>query len=240
MQIGREGLERAAALKAAHATKSGWAHLIVGDDVVAELAADHIQVCLKQQRERAEREAAAQAGPAGEELVAADGDDVDGVSEEERAKTQRRAEREQAEREKTAALAHNGALGSAILKHLPRLKVDADVLKVLTTVAVAGELDDVAARGARYCFPGWSTEVARKNGKVKVEYLDKTQAGARARAFLAGASSMAEIAGRLFCLIAAARYADERGVARSNRSFSSLTVRDGLPYSEEVIERRGR
>ena len=38
------------------------------------------------------------------------------------------------------------------------------------------------------------------------------------------------------CLIAAARYADERCVAQSNRSLSSLTVRAGLPYSDEVVD----
>jgi ParB/RepB/Spo0J family partition protein len=55
-RLSREGLERATALKAAHATKSGWAHLIVGDDVMAELAADHIAAVLKQAKERAKRE----------------------------------------------------------------------------------------------------------------------------------------------------------------------------------------
>jgi hypothetical protein len=110
------------------------------------------------------------------------------------------------------------------------------VLKILTTVDVAGDLDGVAARGARYCFPGWATETAQKNGKVKVTYVEKAQAGARAREFLAGAGTMAEIAGRLVCLIAAARYADERCVARSNRSFSSLTIRGDLPYSDGVVD----
>lgn len=236
MQLGREGLERATALKAAHATKSGWAHLIVGDDVVAELAADHIATCLKQHRERVEREPDVESGLSVDQADEEGGDADRGLSTGEQAKADRRAEREQAERDKHAALAHNAELGSAILKHLPRLKVDADVLKVLTTVDVAGELDGVAARGARYCFPGWPTEVAQKNGKAKTEFLDKSQAGVRAREFLAGASSPAEIAGRLFCLIAAARYADEHCVARSNRSLRSLTIRDGLPYSDEVTD----
>jgi ParB/RepB/Spo0J family partition protein len=235
MRLGREALERATALKAAHATKSGWAHLVVGEDVMAELAADHVATVLKQVRERAEREAAAEDRHDHDD-GSAGGGEADAVSTEEQTKAKRRAEREQAEHDRKAAVAHNGELGSAILKHLPRLKVDADVLKVLTTVEVAGDLDGAAARGARYCFPGWTTETRLKNGKVKVTYLDKAQAGARAHEFLAGASTPAEIAGRLFCLIAAARYADERCVARSNRSFSSLAVRSGLPYSEEVVD----
>lgn len=165
MQLGREALERAAALKAAHATRSGWAHLIVGEDVMAELAADHIAAVLKQARERAEQTAAAEdAHDRGEDPMGED--ESDALSGEEQAKAQRRAEREQAERDKRAALAHNAELGAAILKHLALLKVDADVLKILTTVDVAGDLDGVAARGARYCFPGWTTETRQRNGKV--------------------------------------------------------------------------
>jgi len=110
------------------------------------------------------------------------------------------------------------------------------VLKVLTIIDVAGDLDGIAARGARYAFPGWPVQTTQKNGKTKVEYLAKEQAGAKAREFLTGAGTMAEIAGRLFCLIAAARYADEQAVARSNRSFRSLRVRDRLPYSPEALD----
>jgi ParB/RepB/Spo0J family partition protein len=235
MRFGREALERAAALKAAHAAKSGWAHLIVGSDLVAELAAEHIASCLERQRQLA-RQSPPDDPDAEPSTDPVSDTDSEPVSTEDRAKEERRAQRAEQERERAMAVAHNSELGAAILKHLARLKVDVDVLKVLSSVEVAGDIDGLAARGARYAFPGWTTEVAQKNGKVKVEYLDKPAAGAKAREFLACADTVAEIAGRLFCLIAAARYADERAVARSNRSFSSLTVRSGLPYSGEVLE----
>jgi len=233
VRFGREALERASALKAAHATKSGWAHILVGQDVADELAGDYIAACLTNQRKLAEQSAAqtsdgTAAGSSGTVEPAA--------TSEAELKEQRRAERAEQERERDGAVARNAELGSAILKHLPRLKLDADVLKVLTTVDVAGDIDAVAARGARYAFPGWPTESMQKNGKIKVEYLDKAAAGAKAREFLAGGESLAEIAGRLFCLIAAARYADERAVARSNRSMCLLTVRPGLPYSSQALD----
>ena len=229
VRFGREALDRAAALKAAHPAKSGWAHLLVGQDIADELAADYIHACVRNQRQTAERTTAVSA-----EGGAAD-PDAEVPPSEDQAREQRRADREQAEREREHAVAHNAQLGAALFKHLARLKVDADVLKVLTAVDVAGDIEGVAARGARYAFPGWSTQVTQRGGKVKVEYLDKTQAGAKAREFVACGESMAEIAGRLFCLIAAARYADERAVARSNRSMSWLNVRQGLPYSGEVV-----
>jgi len=233
VRFGREALERAAQLKAAHDTKDGWHHLLVGKDLADELAADYIAACLTNQREMAERATA----PA---HALTDGGSDGGAgspapSEDER-KEQRRAERAEQEQARTAAVAHNAELGAAVLKHLARLKVDADVLKVLTAVDVGGDLDGIAARGARYAFPGWPTATTQKNGKTKVEYLTKEQAGVKAREFLAGAGTMAEIAGRLFCLIAAARYADEQAVARSNRSFCSLRVRDGLPYSAQALD----
>lgn len=232
VRFGREALERAAALKAAHPSKDGWHHLLAGQDLADELAGDYIAACLANQRDLAERAAAHKAS--GDDDAGA-GDEAAAPSEEE-VREQRRAERAEQDRARAEAVAHNAALGAAILKHLARLKVDADVLKVLTAIDVAGDLDGVAARGARYAFPGWAVETTQKNGKTKVEYLDKPHAGAKAREFLAGAGTMAEIAGRLFCLIAAARYADERAVARSNRSFSSLRVRDGLPYSAEALD----
>lgn len=232
VRFGREALERAAALKAAHPAKSGWAHLLVGQDVADELAADYIHACVENQRRLAE---SAVASPGADSAGHADDADPPPATEEEQRQT-RRAEREESERERQHAVALNAELGAALFKHVARLKVDVDVLKILTAVDVAGDIDGIAARGARYAFPGWTTEVVQRSGKVKVEYLDKPAAGAKAREFVARAESMAEIAGRVFCLIAAARYADERAVARSSRSMSWLNVRQGLPYSDEVID----
>ena len=230
VRFGREALERATALKAAYAAKSGWAHILVGQDVADELAGDYMTACLSNQRRIAEQSAATADDRPGTRTSTEPGASEDDERE------QRRAERAEQDREREHAVSHNAELGSAILRHLPRLKVDADVLKVLTVIDVAGDLDGVAARGARYAFPGWPTETTHKNGKVKIEYLDKSAAATKAREFLAGGESLSEIAGRLFCLIAAARYADERAVARSNRSMSSLTVRSGLPYSAQAID----
>ena len=233
VRFGREALERALALKAAHPAKSGWAHLLVGQDVADTLAAEQIHVGLENQRNLAKHTAA---GSSSGDAADADRADGEGPPSEERLREARRAERAEAERERQQAQAFNGDLGAALFKHLARVKVDVDVLKVLTAVDVAGDIDGIAARGARYAFPGWTTEVTQRNGKVKVEYLDKSAAGAKAREFVARGDSMAELAGRLFCLIAAARYADERAVARSNRSMSWLNVRGGVPYSDQVVD----
>ncbi len=233
VRLGREAVERASALKAAHAAKEGYSHLIVGQDVADELAADYIAACLSTQREAATwrpestAERSEDADTAGGDRQPASADEV---------REQRRAQRDADQLARREAAAHNTQLGAALFKHLMRLKVDAAVLKVLTAVEVAGDLDGIAARGARYGFPGWVQEGRQKNGKAKVEYLDKAEAGAKARAFLDGVDGLAEIAGRLFCLIAMARYADERAVARSSRSFSSLRVRDGVPYAGEVLD----
>ena len=232
VRFGREALERASALKAAHASRQGYEHLIVGQDVADELAADYITACLSVQRENSQREV---------ELTSARPDAAGGADEEpvelseEQLKAQRRQEREAEQQTRREAATHNAQLGAALFKHLARLKVDATVLKILTAVEVLGDLDGIAARGARYGFPGWTSETTLKNGKVKVEYLEKAQAGAKAREFLTGVDGLAEIAGRLFCLVAMARYADERCVARSARSFSSLRVHPGAPYAGEVL-----
>ena len=102
---------------------------------------------------------------------------------------------------------------------------------------MAGDLGGIAARGARYGFPGWPQETPRKNGATKIDYLAKDEAATKAREFLSHGKTPAEIAGRLFCLVAMARYANEQdAVANSNRSFYELRVGAGLPYSGEVID----
>jgi ParB/RepB/Spo0J family partition protein len=235
VRFGREAVEQAAAVKAVVASKEGWHHLIVGQDVADQLAGDYIAACLTvQQQAVARQQAYEQTHGTGESAPSSD-EIAEAPSEEELAE-QRRVDREAEQAQRRAAVAHNAALGAAVLKHLARLKVDSDVLKVLTAVDVGGDLAGIAARGARYGFPGWTTETTQKNGKVKVEYLTKEQAGAKARTFLENADSMAEIAGRLFCLIAMACYADEQAVARSARSFSSLTIGRELPYADRVVD----
>jgi len=56
VRFGREAVEQAVALKAAHASGQGWHHVIVGQDVGDELAGQYIAACLKSQRASARRE----------------------------------------------------------------------------------------------------------------------------------------------------------------------------------------
>ena len=232
VRFGREAVEQALALGAAHPTAQGWHHLIVGQEIADQLACDYIAAALKNQR------AMARQNRATEESGDARGDArTDAAPSEEELKRQRRTEREAERERRRAARAFNSELGAAILKHLARLKVDADVLKILTAIDVAGDIAAIAARGARYGFPGWAEESQTKNGTVKVEYLDKEQAAEKARAFLSNAGSLAELAGRLFCLVAMARYANESdAVANSKRSFYELSAASGLPFSHEVVD----
>ncbi len=233
VRFGREAVEQALALGAAAATSNGWHHLIVGQQVADQIAGDYIADCLRSQRATARREREHHGATAAH----SNGEQAGGTESEEDVKARRRAEREAEHARRRAAHAFNLELGAEALKHLARLKVDADVLKVLTAIDVASDLASVAARGARYGFPGWPEETQRKNATIKVEYLDKEHCAVRAREFLAVASGPAEIAGRLFCLIAMARYANEQdAVANSNRSFYELRVGSGLPYSDEVLD----
>jgi len=119
-------------------------------------------------------------------------------------------------------LAYNAELGAAVLKRLAKVRVDEAVVQILTAVDLHGQLDGIAARGARSCFPGWAQESQTKIGKTKVEYLPTTQAGGRAREFLAGAKSTADIAGRVIALLVCAHYAQEECVARSHQAVYTL------------------
>lgn len=235
VRFGHEAVEAAEQFGALHRAAAGgpWSALITGQDVADRLAADYIHACLQVQRDNRRRveQAAAERGQA------TNGDAAPAPPSEDELKDQRRREREAQQEARRKAESHNAELGAAIVKHLSRIKVDERVLKVLTTVDLDGDLQRIAARGARYGFPGWTTSVELKNGKTKTEYPAPGAATTKAREFLDGAKTPAEIAGRCIALIVMARHADENAVANSHRSFYQLHVSaDGVPWAADVLE----
>lgn len=236
VQFDASDLERAHALGAAHG--DGYSAIIVGADVAADLAADHLARAVKdlRQRARSERALARQAGtPAPRDAMGqpAGGHTVeDGASSEEQAEEARRAEREAEREARERATRLNLELGRAIYTTLSRVRVDDVVLKVLASVEIVGELGDVATRGARYGFPGWVTETTQKNGKTKYGYLEKAEAEQRASDYLARAAKPGEIAGRQLALLAMATYANQDAVAISNRSWHHITAKG--PWAAEA------
>lgn len=239
VRFNRTLVEQAIALKAAHPSQHGYEHLIVGHDVASQLAGDYIAACLKTQRDMAKRQRAqAEVEPAADKSAADEAVSAEDL--EQRRKDEQRRQREADKAKREAAFTHNEALGAALVKHLSKVKVDERAMKVLTAAPLAGDLAKIAARGARLGFPGWTTQTTRKNGSVKVEYLQSSQAEAKAREYLAGAKTAADIAGRSLALLAMARWADEAAVAQSQRSFYDLRFSGyaygdhGMPWRDEA------
>lgn len=245
VRFDREQLEQAQALKAAQASKHGYSALIVGQDVADQLAGDYIRAGLAVQRQRAEQESKwrerigeQRAGEGAGEGQHPGEAPVD----EEAAKEARRREREAEQEARRQAAAYNAELGAAVLRKLAKVRVDERVLRILTAVDLHGGLGQIAARGAGYCFPGWAQETQTKTGKTKVEYPSATDAGARAREFLAGAKTTGDIAGRAIALLVCAHYAQEECVARSAQVAYTLRPGGyaygparGLPWTGEVL-----
>lgn len=145
VRLGREAVEQALALKSAHASANGYAHVIVGQDVADQLATDYIGGCLKVQRANAKRAASAVAVSGGE--AASD------VETEEQRKLRLRGEREERKAARATAVAFNEELGAAVFRGLAKVRVDDRVLKVLTAANLSTDLGKLAARGARYGLP---------------------------------------------------------------------------------------
>ncbi len=240
--IDAEMIDQAASLGAAHRSEHGHSGLIVGQDVADQLVSDRIHALLKAERARARNQQAAASGAA-----SADAAGTPEPESEEQAAERRRAER-QAELDRRArAQAFNFELGIAVLKAFGKVRVDARVLRVLSAIDFNGELTELAARGARYGFPGWPTEETTAGGKAKVVYLERYKLARKANEFLAGAGNAAEIAGRCLALAIMAVMADEECVARSSRSMVSLhayrpssytvpgTEAHGLPWASGVV-----
>ena len=229
-------VEQAKALGAAHASENGYEHLIVGQEVADQLAADYIAGCLKVQRENAKRSADVPTDHGTGSVPDAPAAPVD----ESAAKEAARAQRAEEKAAREAAAKRNEELGLALVKHLSKIRVDDRVLKILTATDIGSQLGKIASRGARYGFPGWVQQTERKGGGVKREYLSPGEAQTKAVEYLSGARSTSEIAGRTLSLVAMARHADESAVAQSQRSLFSLrfTTYGGgsLPWSEEAAD----
>ena len=237
VRFGREVAGQAARLQAAHASASGYEHLIVGEDVGNMLAADHIRARLKIQRRSARELRERRREQANEAVSPGPGAQAQPETPEQAAE-RRRAE--QAARE--AAWHRNEALGAAIVKHLSKIRVDDRVLRILTAAPLDAKLGKIAERGARLGFPGWLTRTEGSNGTTKVAILDGAGAEAKAREYLDGARSAPDVAGRAVALLAMARWADESPLAQSRRSYFELsfgdswTGRTGVPWSAAAGE----
>lgn len=249
MRFAREALEQALSLKVAFADERGYSHLIVGDDVVAQILGDQVTAQLKHARETAKKNSDAtapegssgsaasgsaanpQEAPVGSAADSADGEVsvVEAVEERRRA----RAERQEAQRK---ARAFNEELGAAVLRSLVRLKIDERVLRVLIATDPLGDLGGLAMRGARYGLPGWASEETTAKGKTMTVFPDRRACSEKATAFLQGATSVGEITGRVFVLIVMARYADERAVADSSSSGYALREPTSRPWDDALVD----
>jgi ParB/RepB/Spo0J family partition protein len=203
--------------------------LIVGQDVADQLAGDIIAFALKdaraEQRRQRDEQKAREAKLGSSSSAGSNGDGKSGAGEtperrEEREREQAKAERQAELEKRREATAFNEALGLLFFKHLPKIKIDDRVLRILASVNLAGDLRGIASRGARLALPGWF-ELSTK-GKPKHVYLEPTDATDRARRFLAEAQSAGEIAGRALTLIGLASLVDEEAVAFSRRAYYTL------------------
>jgi len=159
---------------------------------------------------------------------------ADAAANEDQAEEARGAEREAERETRERATLFNLELGRAVYTMLSRVRVDENVLKVLASTGIVGDLGDVAMRGARYGLPGWVTESTQKNGKTKYGYLEKPEAERRASDYLRGAVKPGEITGRQVALLVMATFADQDAVAVSNRSWHQ--VKASGPWAAEVDE----
>jgi len=221
-------VEQARLLGATH--DFGWGCLIAGQDVGDRLAEDYIASVLKRARsdqhhhhdtERVGASAEDHRTRTGNEPGHRESPEEREERHEQEARAQRQADREQ----RDGAIRFNLDLGMLAFKHLPKIKVDERVLRILASVDIGGAMSGIAARGARLAFPGWVTQTQQRNGNTKTVYLEPREAETKADEFLRGARSAGDIAGRTLTLIALASLADEDAIARSRRSYYTLSFR---------------
>jgi len=230
--------DQADALGAAHKDRWGRPGLVVGQDVADQLASDCLVRALKRAREdKRRREQCAAQNAANATAPGADGTPA-GTPQ---PTAEERAEQARAERAATLAARVEGQkhaieLGSAVFKSMSRVKVDARVLRILTSIDVADRAVKLARAGARYGFPGWVTETEPQPGKAKRTYLDGKELADKTAEYLAGAKTDGEIAGRVLALLTMAVLLDENKlVAQSNQTYETVRGGSELPWSRAAL-----
>lgn len=232
-----ESFEEALALKAGfECGERGFSNIVVGDDVASQLVENMTGRSLRQVRKQAREQAeasdqpdgSAANGDAGAEGAqpSANGDEpqapVDSKAERERLKR----EREQARERQRKAAAHNHELGRLCVTEFATIKLDLRVIRILSNVNFATEIGQLAMRGARYGYPGWTEEVSINGGKAsKVEYVtDRLDAAERIAAWLGHLKKPGELAGRLVGLVVMGRFAEEEALPEDERSGYQLPI----------------
>jgi ParB/RepB/Spo0J family partition protein len=225
-------VEQARVLGAVHPLDR-WSWLIVGQDVGDRLAEDYIAQNVKAaranlKREREARQARDGAAPqSGASTAGSGGEPEEQDTPEERAERiqdEAKAERKRQQEKRETAIRFNEGLGLLVFKHLPKIKLDERVLRILASAKLGADLRGIAARGARLALAGWVSQSTTANtGKTKTVYLESQEAGERAERFLADARSGADIAGRALTLMALASLVDEDAIAMSRRSYYTLS-----------------
>lgn len=153
---------------------------------------------------------------------------------------QQRKERRAAADKRWKGLARgaNLDLGNALLNGLATIELTADVARLFAEATLgwrAGgdtyigyEYRDttmkLAARGLRYVFPDWQTEVPTPTKadpeRTKIEYLDVKDCADRLWEWFDRATEPGEILGRALVIHAAAHYAREEMLAQSARVYT--------------------
>jgi hypothetical protein len=229
--LGADDLRAAEALRGAHHTSAGFNALIAGQDVADQLSSDGIVRALGQRRKAERNRAAAGLAHSRRPADATEGPAPDAAMPAVDEAEQRRLEREAQTAKRANAAARNERLGTAVVKHLSRIKPDPRAVRILTTIDLQGDLTGIAARGARYGFPGWTVERTTKTGRTRTDYAEPAEAQAKAVEYLAGAQTAADHAGRCLALIVMAYLADEHCIAQSRRATTEIRA----PYGDRGL-----
>ena len=236
VRLGHEAVEVAEQLGALHRAASGgpWSALISGQDVADRLAADYITACLTVQRDNKRH---ADQPTAGSPQPGNDQEDQAVAPSEDELKEQRRREREAEQEARRQAVAHNAELGAAGDQAPLAAEGRCARHQVLAAVDVARRARAGSPpRGARYGFPGWvARPVGRRTARRRRTTPDPPTPATKAREFLAGAETGAELAGRCVALSRWRATPTRTPSPASQRSFYQLHVgANGVPWGGEA------
>jgi len=149
-------------------------------------------------------------------------DDREPTEEEKKAASdQRKEERRKRLEDQVQGEAYNAELSTQVFERIADIKPTKQLIEAIVLQACADHGHQWLLKGLRYLHPGWITTTG-EGDKTKKVYLENDAHGKVVK-FIESSVSVEDCLARYMQLVTAARYADDRCLARTNRKGYDIT-----------------
>lgn len=162
-------------------------------------------------------------------------------ADDEKAKEAKKKQRADEQQQREDARTTNLELGQLAQRAFAKFKLSLDEEKLIALMIVGKSPGDVATRGLVYCHHDLQEVETLKNGRARVTYTDKHEAGQALLKEIKNAKRAGEPLALALRTVILAHYADQTCVAPSSRSYFDITQvadREVVGLIESIADQR--